>query len=188
MIAFALRHGPAQFDLDLDDEGWADLEDLIIAIRFERMAWANFDNKSLLQAIDGMDRFEVRGSRIRAVYGHSIALKRLPEVATPPAMLFHGTAFENVVSILQEGISRMRRQFAHFSSDFDWVVQFLADKPKWAILAINTQRALEKGTVFRKANDHVWLADWMDPRFLTIHTSNEGPCEKPISLQQAASI
>ena len=36
-MAFALRHNPAHFKLNLDDEGWTSFEELIIAIRFERV-------------------------------------------------------------------------------------------------------------------------------------------------------
>ena len=173
-MAFALRHDPAHFDLELDDEGWTTFEDLIIAIRFERFEWAFLDEPQIRAAIAGMDRFEIREGRIRAVYGHSVELVKPPAVSTPPALLFHGTASDNVSSILRQGILRMRRQFAHFSTDLDWVVDFLRDKPNWTIFAIPTQPALEAGVIFRKANHHVWLADCMDARFLLIHSNGHG--------------
>jgi len=34
---------------------------------------------------------------------------------------------------------RMRRRFAHFSTDHQWVVQFLSDKPDWTIFAIDAR-------------------------------------------------
>jgi len=170
-IAFALRHGPERFDIDLDDEGWTSLEELIFAIRFVHYDWTYLDETAVRAAINGMDRFEIRENRICAVYGHSIELAALPPIAAPPEVLFHGTASGNVPSILQTGISRMRRRFAHFSTDYEWVVQFLCDKPEWTIFAVNTCSASAAGVVFRKANHHVWLADWIDPRFLLIHSS-----------------
>ena len=42
-MAFALRHDPAHFGLDVDDEGWTSFADLIAAIRFERYDWALLD-------------------------------------------------------------------------------------------------------------------------------------------------
>lgn len=170
-MAFALRHDPAHFDLELDDEGWTSFENLIFAIRFERYEWAYLDEFQIRATIAGMDRFEVRDGRIRAVYGHSIALVKPPAVAAPPSVLFHGTASENVPSILQHGILRMRRRFVHFSTDYDWVVDFLCDKPTWTIFAIHTPPVLEAGVTFRKANHHVWLAECMEPRFVIIHSS-----------------
>ncbi len=174
-LAFALRHDPSRFGLDLDEEGWTSFENMVIAIRFDRYDWAFLDESVIAAVIAGMDRFEIRDGKIRAVYGHSIALAKPPALATPPAILLHGTASENVPSILQQGILRMKRTFAHFSTDYDWVVRFLADKPSWTILAIDTQRAAEAGIGFRKANHHVWLSDWMDPRFLVVHSINESP-------------
>jgi putative RNA 2'-phosphotransferase len=173
-MAFALRHDPAQFGLDLDEEGWTSFEDLIIAIRFERYDWDFIDESLVKATIAGMDRFEVHAGRIRAVYGHSVELAKPPAVATPPALLFHGTASDNVTHILQQGILRMRRRFAHFSTDYDWVVQFLSDKPTWTIFAVDTPPAVEAGMTFRKANHHVWLADSMAPRFLHVHSTGHG--------------
>ncbi len=173
-MAFALRHDPAHFELELDEEGWTRFEDLIIAIRFERFEWAFIDEPLVRAAIAGMDRFEIRDGMIRAVYGHSIDLAKPPAATAPPALLFHGTASANVPSILQQGILRMRRRFVHFSTDYDWVVDFLCDKPTWTIFAIPTPAALETGVVFRKANDHVWLTDFMDPRFIQICSTGRG--------------
>ncbi len=173
-LAFALRHDPSRFGVDLDEEGWTSFEELVIAIRFEQYDWDFLDESVIAAAIAGMDRFEVRDGKIRAVYGHSIALAKPPAVATPPAILFHGTASENVPSILQQGILRMKRMFAHFSTDYDWVVQFLSDKPTWTIFAVDTPLAVEAGMTFRKANHHVWLADSMHPRFLKVHSTGHG--------------
>ena len=128
-MAFALRHDPAHFDLQLDDEGWTNFEDLVIAIRFERVEWACIDESIVNEVIADMDRFEARNGMIRAVYGHSVELARPPAIETPPAVLYHGTSADNVSSILQQGVLRMRRRFAHLSSDYDWVARFLDDKP-----------------------------------------------------------
>lgn len=193
-MAFALRHNPAHFELQLDDEGWTSLEDLIVAIRFERYEWACIDESIVSAAIADMDRFELRNGRIRAVYGHSIELAKLPAIATPPAVLYHGTSAANVSSILQQGVLRMRRQFAHLSSDYDWVVRFLDDKPSWTIFAIDTAPAVEAGVVFRKANDHVWLTDAMPTQFLCLHSTGHGlhpratPLRRFVSLHSAEAV
>lgn len=173
-IAFALRHDPAHFELQLDDEGWTSFEELIIAIRFERHEWACLDESIVKAAIADMDRFEIRDDRIRAVYGHSIQLAKPPAIESPPAILFHGTSADNVSSILQQGILRMRRQFTHLSSDYDWVVRFLDDKPAWTIFAIDTLAALETSVLFRRANHHVWLTDAMPAGLLRIESTGKG--------------
>jgi putative RNA 2'-phosphotransferase len=173
-MAFALRHDPAHFDLELDDEGWTSFEELIFAIRFKRYEWEYVDETIVRSVIADMDRFEIRNGRIRAVYGHSVELAKPPAIATPPAILYHGTSADNVSSILQQGVLRMRRRFAHLSSDYDWVVKFLIDKPSWTIFAIDTARAVDAGVLFRKANSHVWLTDAMPAQFLCLCTNGHG--------------
>lgn len=173
-MAFALRHDPGHFDLQLDDEGWTSFEDFVIAIRFERHEWDAIDESIVRAAIADMDRFEIRDGRIRAVYGHSIELARPPAIKTPPAVLYHGTSADNVSSILQQGVLRMSRQFVHLSSDYDWVIRFLDDKPCWTVFAIATAHPLDAGVVFRKANHHVWLTDTLAAHFLRIESTGEG--------------
>jgi putative RNA 2'-phosphotransferase len=174
IMALALRHDPARFGLELDEEGWTSFEDLIIAIRFEHHEWSHLNLSVVDSLIAGMDRFEIRDGRIRAAYGHSFELVKPPAVAIPPATLFHGTASDNYPAISQRGILKMRRRFAHLSADLDWVVRFLADKPAWTIFAVDTLRALQGGVVFRQANHHVWLADAVPKDTLTIHSQGFG--------------
>jgi putative RNA 2'-phosphotransferase len=173
-MAFALRHDPARFDLQLDDEGWTSFEDLVIAIRFERYEWQDIDETVIKDAIAEMDRFEVRNGRIRAVYGHSVELAKPAKIEKPPAVLYHGTSVDNVSSIRQHGILRMRRQFVHLSSDYDWVVRFLDDKPAWTIFTVETAHPLDAGIAFRRANRHVWLTDTIPTRFLGVYSHGNG--------------
>jgi len=171
-LAFALRHNPWQFGLELDPEGWTDINDLVQALRLNRPDWSLLDWPEIEAAIRGADRFEVQSGRIRAAYGHSITLGKPPDVAHPPTTLYHGTSLNAVPSIVQNGLQPMSRRFVHFSSDIDWVIDFVTDKTKWLIFAIDTDAAVQSGIEFRKANFHVWLADSMDPRLLAVRFSN----------------
>ena len=120
-MAHALRHDPAKYGLEPDPEGWVLLDDLIIAIRFERLDCFNLqrtDVEQLLQKMES-DRFEVAGAKIRAVYGHSIVLDNPAPIQEPPEFLFHGTSADLVSEIMAKGLLRMSRQFVHLSSDID---------------------------------------------------------------------
>jgi len=172
VLAFALRHNPSKFELDLDPEGWTCIDKLTDSLRLHRPDLALLDWPDIESAIGGSDRFEVHGGKIRAAYGHSVALAKPPDVADPPPVLFHGTSLNAVPKILQHGLVPMTRRFVHLSSDVDWIIDFLSDKREWAIFAIRTETALKAGMKFRKANFHVWLAESMGPRFLVIHLSN----------------
>ncbi len=71
MLAFALRHHPLRFGVGLDDEGFADLDDLVVGIRFSHYDWATLDRAQVEDAIRGTDpgRFEIRECRARFAGG-----------------------------------------------------------------------------------------------------------------------
>jgi len=156
-IGFALRHNPAQFGLDLDEEGWACLPDLVIALRFDRYDWALLNEKLLKTAIAGMDRFEIRGGRIRATYGHSIELGKLPPIVSPPPQLFHGTTQDALPAICRDGLRPMGRRFVHLTSDRVYALLVANAKAKagQTIIVVHAAAANTAGRVFRCANARV---------------------------------
>jgi len=101
-LSLILRHQPERFALELDDEGWASLSEVMEILRgLPNFRWATradvmavveggtgdgspepvgrADSAELVAgsgrglAEVGKRRFEVQGSRIRACYGHSFA-------------------------------------------------------------------------------------------------------------------
>ena len=166
-LAFALRHDPARFGLDLDDEGWTNLEDLVIAIRFDRYDWAHINDAVLKTTIEGMDRFEIRDGRIRATYGHSIELGKLPPVALPPTVLFHGTTDNTLPAIRRDGLRPIGRRFVHLTSDREYALRVANAKQGQTVILVRAADAYASGRTFRRANDHVWLTDQVDATFLT---------------------
>ncbi len=69
-LALILRHQPERFALELDDEGWASLAEVIEILRgLPNFRWAT--RADVMQVVeegsgDGKRRFEVQGKRIRA--------------------------------------------------------------------------------------------------------------------------
>ena len=76
VLAFALRHQPLRFGVTLDGEGFADLDELVLSIRFSHYDWTNLDRERVEDAIRGTGpgRLEIRGGRARACYGRSVRL------------------------------------------------------------------------------------------------------------------
>ena len=172
-MAHALRHDPAKYGLKPDAEGWVSFDDLIIAIRYERRDSMNIERDDIVDMLAAMesDRFEIAGAKIRAVYGHSIVLEKPPIAGEPPEFLFHGTAADLIPEIMAKGLLRMGRHFSHLSSDVDWVLRFIANKPQWVVLRVLARDAHQNGLCFRQANRHVWLADSVAPQFLHVYSS-----------------
>ena len=113
-------------------------------------------------------RYEIEGTSIRALYGHSVPAKIEKVRATPPPVLFHGTAATTADRILREGLRPMRRQYVHLSIEVDTARQVGRRKgPQPVILQVAAGLAAAAGVAFYRGNEMVWLADGVPPGFIT---------------------
>jgi putative RNA 2'-phosphotransferase len=168
-ISHALRHEPWLYELELDDAGWVQVDDLLVALRAEKRAWRGLSEADLLPMMAQADkqRYEMRGGRIRALYGHSTPQKLSKEPAEPPAILFHGTSPKTVALIRKDGLRPMGRQYVHLSVDNATAAQVGCRKAKDpVILRIRAGAAHVAGVRFYRGNDLVWLADVVAPAFV----------------------
>jgi putative RNA 2'-phosphotransferase len=118
-------------------------------------------------------RHELGEGRIRALYGHSTEERIVKEPATPPEVLFHGTAPRNVPVILRDGLKPMTRQYVHLAIDVDTAKQVGHRKTRGrdeapVILRIRAAQAHAAGTPFYRGNDAVWLAEAVPPEFIEV--------------------
>jgi putative RNA 2'-phosphotransferase len=171
VVSHALRHGPWRYELELDEDGWAQVDEVLDALRAKGGDWVSVDRRSLERMIASSTkrRHELQGNRIRALYGHSLPglIKRTP--AQPPAQLFHGTAPETLSSIRAEGLRPMRRQYVHLSINTDTAIAVGRRKSSDpVILCVDVAGAHAAGAVFYEADEMVWLADQIPPNFIKI--------------------
>jgi putative RNA 2'-phosphotransferase len=100
-LSLVLRHRPETIDMQLDDQGWMDINALIEKAN----AHGNPITLELLHevvATNDKQRFALSedGLRVRASQGHSVAsvdLQLTP--VSPPELLFHGTVPQFLPSI-----------------------------------------------------------------------------------------
>lgn len=168
-ISHALRHEPWLYELELDNEGWVSIPQLLNSLRVENEAWRELGESDIAEMIrtSTKKRHEVHDGRIRAVYGHSIPgkLKRTP--ATPPETLFHGTSPQAITLIEAEGLKPMNRQNVHLSIDEAAAVEVGKRKSKTPVrLRVRSLEASQNGVAFYEGNEKVWLADEVPPRFI----------------------
>lgn len=167
-IAHALRHQPYLYELELDDEGWVDVDDLLVGLR-QRWRWRDVTIADLQAVLElpGKKRYEMTNGRIRALYGHSTTSKIQKTPTIPPAILYHGTTAETAVLILHEGLKPMSRQYVHLSVDMETAVQVGRRKaPNPTILKVHAQQAHQQGITFYEGHDLVWLADSIPAQFI----------------------
>lgn len=160
-ISYALRHAPWEYELEMDEEGWVPVLQLLDALH-RKNDWKRLTQEDIQQMINASDkkRHEIVGDRIRAFYGHSIPMKISKIESKPPEILYHGTARRFVKSIMDNGLSPQGRQYVHLSQDIETaqnVGKRHDDKP--CILIIDALRAWNDGISFYYGNEKVWLAD-----------------------------
>lgn len=177
-ISHALRHEPWLYELELDAEGWADLEQLLLALRQKGGAWAELRRQHIEEMIEKSEkkRHELRGGRIRASYGHSVPGRLQRDRQVPPAELFHGTAHDTAGIILRDGLLPMGRQFVHFSVDRETAVAVGRRKARSpALLIVAAEDAHRHGVAFYRSNEKVWLADEVPAEFIEEVEHRPGP-------------
>ena len=167
LLSLVLRHNPAHLQLELDRHGWAEIEILL-----ERMNNRGITtSRELLDEIvesNNKQRFRLSddGLKIRANQGHSIDIDLELEQLSPPEFLYHGTALTSVPSILQTGIQKRKRQHVHLSADRETAHLVGSRHGKPQILTISSNEMTEKGFLFYRSENGVWLTDEVPPEFI----------------------
>ena len=168
-VSYALRHAPWEYELEIDENGWVDTDQLLNALR-ENVKWAKIEEKDLEYMIKSSEkkRHEIISGKIRALYGHSKLNKIVKEVKEPPEFLFHGTARRYFNSIKEYGLVPKLRQYVHLYVDTETALQVGKRHDNQPILLqINAKEAWFNGFKFYQGNDKVWLADLIPNRYIS---------------------
>jgi putative RNA 2'-phosphotransferase len=168
-LSYVLRHAPDTIGLELDAQGWAFVDDLLAK---SAAAGRTIDRAMLLTVVETSDKkrftLSADGRRIRAAQGHSIAVDLGLEPATPPAVLFHGTADRNVESIRAEGLKPGERRKVHLSLDEATARAVGRRHGRPVVLRVDAARMHADGLPFWRADNGVWLTDAVSPPYLIL--------------------
>jgi len=117
-ISLILRHKPQTIGINLDEHGWADVNELIIGIS-KKYNGFNIDYLEKIVETDNKQRYSFNDDKslIRANQGHSIPVDVELEEHKPPEYLWHGTAEKYVSSIDGIGLIPKGRLYVHLSKD-----------------------------------------------------------------------
>lgn len=167
-ISYVLRHAPWIYELEMNEEGWVLVEQLVDALQGTKK-WGNICEADLNEMIEKSEkkRHEMKDGKIRAIYGHSIPMKIIKEEKEPPNILYHGTARRFIESIKENGLLPKSRQYVHLSEDIktaEIVGKRHDDKPY--ILIIDAKQAWNEGIKFYHGNEKVWLSDAIPSRYI----------------------
>ena len=156
-VSLILRHKPETIGIQLDEHGWANVEELIAGI-----SKTHEINREILEKIvrtDNKQRFTFNEdkTKIRANQGHSIPVDvELPE-AVPPDRLWHRTGAKYVASIDQQGLIPRSRLYAYLSSDVATATKVGSRHGKPVIYIVKTKEMHDDGYKFYLSKNGVWL-------------------------------
>lgn len=118
-LSYLLRHSPGDAGLDVDEQGFVPIDELLDAVRSR--GWEQLNREGFIERLDDpeVQRFERHGTVVRATYGHSIEVDLdYPEI-DPAFPLYHGTSPDAWSSVREDGLKPMSRQYVHLSRTID---------------------------------------------------------------------
>jgi putative RNA 2'-phosphotransferase len=166
-LSLVLRHDPAAGNVDLDAEGWVDIEELLsgMAQAGTRVSAEELDT---IVATDNKGRYTIQETKIRANQGHSIDVDLGLSPKTPPPVLFHGTAQRFLDSIMATGLNAGDRQHVHLSADRETALTVGRRHGAPAVLVVDARRLHDDGQTFLRSENGVWLTSPIPSSYLRL--------------------
>jgi putative RNA 2'-phosphotransferase len=166
-LSLVLRHHPERIGLELDDEWWADVDDLVARARAANVPLTHDTLRDIVAKNDKQRfAFSADARRIRASHGHSIPVDLRLTAASPPELLYHGTAKQFVDSVRQGGLAARRRTHVHLSADADTARAVGQRHGKPVVLTVNAAEMERDGLSFYQAPSGVWLTESVPARYI----------------------
>src|SRR5882724_6419298 len=166
-LSLVLRHKPEEIGLTLNQNGWADVEELI---RLANSRGHRFTRPLLEQVVAENDKqrfaFSNDGQRIRANQGHSVVVDLALPPAAQPKVLYHGTAARFVASIRTAGLHAGNRQHVHLSLDVATATKVGQRHGKPVVLVVRAREMSAAGHRFFLADNGLWLTERVPVEFI----------------------
>lgn len=160
-----LRHSPEKLGIQLDSEGWVDVENLLLTC-------SNYGFPITLEELqetvklDDKQRFTIKEGKIRANQGHSIPVNLGLTTAEPPVVLYHGTATKFLDSILSEGLTKQKRHHVHLTKCVNTAHLVGARYGKPVVLTVDSLSMYVNGYDFYCSENGVWLTDRVPVKYI----------------------
>jgi putative RNA 2'-phosphotransferase len=166
-MSFVLRHKPENFGLKLDPYGFVNTKELLLVLqnRYGKVQLSDIE-KVVKNCPKG--RFEIKGEKIRARYGHSIEVQLDVQPSEPPKYLYHGTSPAMKNTVLVEGLKPMKRRYVHLSKSKEDAFQVGRRKSRNPmVFTIKAKEAFQQGTRFYDMGTVV-LSEFVSSEFIEL--------------------
>lgn len=166
-LSLVLRHQPETIDIQLDQNGWTDVNELIekankYGIKLDRETLNHIvetNSKKRFAFSDTLDK-------IRASQGHSIEIELGYTNQKPPEILYHGTGEKSVQSILDTGVEKRNRQHVHLSGDIETALKVGQRHGKPFVFKVFADQMYNDNYQFFISDNGVWLTDNVPTKYL----------------------
>jgi putative RNA 2'-phosphotransferase len=167
-LSLLLRHSPETIHLNMDKNGWVNIQKLIDNAKKYKKMNLTIDIIKTTVEINDKQRFIISsdGKRIRANQGHSIPVDLGLENKTPPDILYHGTASRFIDSIMKDGLKPMGRQYVHLSLNEETALKVGKRHGEPVVLYIDAKTMHEEGREFYLSENKVWLVDKVPRKYI----------------------
>lgn len=157
-LSLVLRHDPDKIGLELDVEGWADVDELLSCLAGAGKITSREELEQVV-AENQKQRFRLSddGQYIRASQGHSIPIELGLEPRDPPEILYHGTASRFLESIREQGLVSGSRHHVHLSLDTSTAQAVGRRHGRPVVLVVHAARMRQDGFEFFLSDNGVWL-------------------------------
>jgi len=162
-----LRHDPGRIGIELDEQGWVDVDVLLKALAAQRFPVTREELDEVVARND-KQRFAVREGRIRANQGHTVDVDLDLVAVEPPPVLFHGTPEGYLDAIREEGLKPMERHDVHLSPDRETAVKVGSRRGRPVVLAIDAAKMAREGHEFFRSENGVWLTEYVPAWAITV--------------------
>lgn len=168
-LSLVLRHKPETIGIELDSNGWADLQDFIEKANAKRPA-SPITEQDILDVVADNDKkryvLSEDGTKIKAAQGHSISVDLNLKKEVPPFMLYHGTVEKFLPLIKKDGLLKMNRNHVHLSKDEATAINVGGRRGQPIVLKIAARHMHNEGHAFYLSENGVWLTDNVPVRYI----------------------
>ncbi|WP_336216835.1 RNA 2'-phosphotransferase [Nonomuraea sp. LPB2021202275-12-8] len=164
-LAKHLRHEPERIGIELDENGWVDVDAFLGAAAAHGFPITVAELAQVVQDND-KQRYALDGGRIRANQGHSVTVDLGLPVREPPAFLYHGTVAGSLSAIRAEGLRPMSRHHVHLSPDPQTATRVGARRGRPVVLSVDAAAMHAAGHDFHVSANGVWLVSRVPPAYI----------------------
>jgi putative RNA 2'-phosphotransferase len=167
LLSLVLRHKPDTIGIELDENGWTDVQILIDKLNHNGVH-TDIDGLRHIVETNPKKRFAFNETfdKIRANQGHSVVVELGYVPQKPPLTLYHGTAQKSVSSILESGLNKGERHHVHLSPDLETAVKVGQRHGKPFVFEVLAGQMSEDKIDFYLSDNGVWLTDHVPARYL----------------------